>query len=223
VREVTNAAPATGGADRESRADARRNAPLTVITLDRIVSLRDYDDFARAFSGIAKALATWTWDGQTRGVFVTVAGVNGTTISGDSATLTNLIDAMKAAGDPYVSLRVQSYAAKTFMLAAVVTKAPDYLAERVDQDVRQALVTQFAFDARAFGQPVALSEVMAVIQSVPGVVAVDVNLLLRADFVGGNGLLSPLPAAAPQAGAAATVLPAELLTLDPSGIQLTMQ
>ena len=54
---------------------ARRNAPLTVLTLDRIVSLRDYEDFARAFGGIAKALATWTWDGQRQGIFVTVAGV----------------------------------------------------------------------------------------------------------------------------------------------------
>jgi molybdopterin converting factor small subunit len=223
VREVVNPEPATGGADRESRDDARRNAPLTVITLDRIVSLRDYEDFARAFGGIAKALATWTWDGQTRGVFVTVAGINGAAVADDSETLANLIDAMKVAGDPYVPLRVQSYLAKTFVLAAAVTKNPDYQAERVALDVRQALLAQFSFDARTFGQPVALSEVMAVMQAVPGVVAVDVNLLRRADFVGGDGLLNPLPAAAPQAGAGSAVLPAELLTLDPAGIQLTVQ
>ena len=58
-----------------SRATTRAtNAPLTVLTLDRVVSLRDYEDFARAFAGIAKALATWSWDGERRGVFVTVAG-----------------------------------------------------------------------------------------------------------------------------------------------------
>ena len=58
-----------------SRATGRGvNAPLTVLTLGRIVSLRDYEDFARAFAGVAKALATWTWDGERQGVFVTDRG-----------------------------------------------------------------------------------------------------------------------------------------------------
>ena len=50
-----------GGRRRGPRAArrARRNAPLTVLTLDRAVSLRDYEDFARGFAGIAKAHATW--------------------------------------------------------------------------------------------------------------------------------------------------------------------
>ena len=44
----------SGGEDPESRDQARRNAPLTVKTLDRIVSLTDFEDFARAFSGIGR-------------------------------------------------------------------------------------------------------------------------------------------------------------------------
>ena len=56
----------------------------------------------------------------------------------------------------------------------------------------------FGFEARAFGQPVALSDVIAALQSV-GVIAVDVDMLLRTDGVGGNGLISPLPSALPQA------------------------
>lgn len=37
------------------------------------------------------------------------------------------------------------------------------------------LEQRYSFEARAFGQPVALSEVIAAIQSVPGVVAVDLD------------------------------------------------
>src|SRR5205823_2679706 len=59
VKGVTNPLAATGAQDREQLADARRNAPLTVLTLGRVLSLQDYEDFARAFSGIVKALATW--------------------------------------------------------------------------------------------------------------------------------------------------------------------
>ena len=55
-------------------------APLSVLTLDRMVSLQDYEDFARAFAGIAKALATWSGVGRTRGVFLTVAGPGGTAV-----------------------------------------------------------------------------------------------------------------------------------------------
>ena len=51
VRAVTNPLPAADGVDPEARDDARRNAPMTALTLDRVVSLRDHADFARAYSG----------------------------------------------------------------------------------------------------------------------------------------------------------------------------
>ena len=57
IRSVTNPLAATGAADRETPENARRNAPLPVLTLDRIVSLQDYADFARNFAGIGKAKA----------------------------------------------------------------------------------------------------------------------------------------------------------------------
>jgi len=49
LKDVTNPIEATGAADPESADEARRNAPLTVLTLDRIVSLRDYEDFCGPF------------------------------------------------------------------------------------------------------------------------------------------------------------------------------
>ena len=132
LREAINPVPAAGGDDPEPRDRARVNAPLTVLTLGRIVSLRDYEDFARAFAGVAKALATWTWDGERQGVFVTIAGVDGAPVADTSETYKNLVAAMHDAGDPYVPLRVKSYAAAKFKLAAAVTRDPDYLADKVE-------------------------------------------------------------------------------------------
>ena len=57
VREVTNPAAAFGGVEAESLANIRENAPNTVRTFDRIVSIRDFEDAAREFAGIAKAKA----------------------------------------------------------------------------------------------------------------------------------------------------------------------
>ena len=196
---------------------------MTTRTLGRAVSLRDYEDFARAFAGIAKALATWTWDGQTRGVFVTIAGADGAAVPETSDTFANLLAAMRSSGDPQVSLRVQSYRKRLFRLSARITRHPDWLAERVASGVRAALVSGFGFSARSFGQRVALSEVMAVIQAVPGVVGVDVDAIVRTDLVGGSGLLASLPSAVPALGSGSQTAPAELLLIDDAGMQIVVE
>ena len=192
VKSVLNPEAATGAQDRESLDDARTNAPLTVLTLDRTVSIQDYEDFARAFAGIAKALATWTWDGQMQRVFITVAGPAGAAIAPDSDTYRHLLEALQEAGDPFVSLRVQSYRPAYFRFAGKVKVNPDYQPSQVLAAVELALRTQFSFAARAFGQPVMLSEVIAVVQAVPGVVAVTVDKLYRTDeFIFLRPKLSP--------------------------------
>src|SRR5207247_1648685 len=101
VKGVVNPQAATGAQDPEQLSDARTNAPLRVLTLDRIVSLTDFEIFAQAFAGVAKALATWTWDGRSRGVLLTVAGPNGSAIEPASPIYDNLLGAMRASGDPF--------------------------------------------------------------------------------------------------------------------------
>jgi predicted phage baseplate assembly protein len=211
LKSVANPAPAVGGDDAEPRDGARVNAPLTVLTLDRVVSLRDYEDFARAYAGIGKALATWSWDGERRGVFVTVAGPAGTPVAPDVVEL--LLGAIRKAGDPFVPLRVASFRPARFRTTFKVKVDPDHLDSAVSAAIDAALRRGFGFDARRFGQSVALSDVMAAIQNVDGVVAVDVDTLARTDGVGGSGLVRPLPSALPQATSLAGTLAAELLTI----------
>jgi predicted phage baseplate assembly protein len=217
VKGVTNPLAPNGAADPEQLEDARRNAPLTVLTLGRIVSLQDYEDFARTFSGVDKALATWTWFGEKRGVFVTVAGPNGTEVSKASDLYKNLLQAMKGSGNPLVPLQVESYQAGLFRLAASLKIDSTYLPEKVLEQAEQKVRDTFSFAARAFGQPVHLSEVIAVLQSVPGVVAVNVTALYRSNE--SPELKEHIAAAAPQP-ARTQVLPAEILTLDLQPLEL---
>jgi len=85
--------------------------------------------------------------------------------------------------------------------------------------VREALSTAFGFDARDFGQSVALSEVIAVIQNVPGVVAVDVTQLYRTDASPGANPEQMLVAHKPIDGSnAAAIDAAELLLIDPTQV-----
>ncbi len=215
LKEAMNPVPSTDAKDPEAIKDARQNAPLTVLTLDRVVSLQDYEDFSRAFAGIAKARATWTWFGQTRGVFITVAGWKGGPVSLEGRQ--QLRAAIAEWGDPFIPVRVENYQGVSFRLGLRLTIAPDYERPKVLARAEEALREHFSFERRAFGQAVTLAEVSAVAQAVPGVVAVQVTRLYR----GGDadveaGLSAPLGARAPQPGERDMVAAAELLTLDPA-------
>lgn len=222
VRGVVNPVAAGDAADADGPEDLRRNAALPIHTLDRIVSLRDYEDFARAFTGVAKALATWTWNGHARGVFVTVAGVDGNVLEDGGLTHTNLVAAMRAAGDPSVPLRVESFVPAFFRLALKVSVDPAHEQDAVLLAVEAALRGAFSFDARAFGQPVAKSEVVAIAQGVAGVVAVDIDELHRTDApvaeLAAGRLHDVLVAQIPRHGTDLTV-GAELLLLDPRPVK----
>ena len=220
VRAVTNSQPSGGATDPEQADDIRRNAALTIQTLDRIVSLLDYRNFARAFAGVAKALASWTWVGRIRSVFVTIAGANGAVLPADGQICLNLLSAMRKAGDPKVRLRVQSYRPAFFRLSATLIVAPDAAADAVTAAVEAALRAAFSFGTREFGQSVTLSEALATIQSVPGVTAAQVTQFFRTDDPSGGGSSSVLAAAIPAPGSAGEPLAAELLTLDPRPIDL---
>lgn len=177
IRGVTNPLPASGGTDSEELEDARDNAPLKVLTLDRIVSLRDFEDFARAFSGIGKAQAVCLWDGHTRLVHITAADSEEEPIDTKSKTYKNLMAAMDAARDPIQPVVVSGFLPRTFSLSAGLILDPAYDADDVMEDATDALTEAFAFDQRSFGQPVTAAEVVTVLQEISGVTAVDIDNL----------------------------------------------
>jgi len=212
VKGVTNPNAASGAADPEKLSDARRNAPLTILTLGRIVSLQDYQDFSRAFSGIGKALATPFQVGEKNGVLVSISGANGTEVTTDSALYSSLLTAIEEAGDPTVPVLLKSYQPRFFRLSAQVKIDPDFLPANVLAQIDEELRERFSFLSRDFGQPVHRSEVIALIQIVAGVVAVNVTEFYRSDE--SPTLHLHLIATVPARGGE-DLLPAEILMLDP--------
>lgn len=217
LKGVVNPEAAQGAEDPESRDDARMNAPLTVLTLDRAVSLQDYEDFARTFSGVAKAQAVWVWDGRKRSIFLTVAGPDGELLDEDGSVITKLKESLRTYGDPFVAFTVKPYREAWFGIEGTVTVDSDHVSEVVMDSISVDLQERYAFAARAFGQPVALSEVIAAIQAVPGVVAVDLDRFARTDQ--SLPAIQPrLIADRPAMGADGVVPAAELLLLDPASL-----
>lgn len=177
VKEVINPLRASGGADRESRDQARKSAPLAVMALDRLVSTQDYADFARAFAGIGKASAVRLSDGRRQLMHVTIAGANDIPIDEGSDLYLNLVKALHVNGDPYQSIMVEVRELMLIVLSANVRLLPDYQWEGVVPRVRARLVDTFSFERRELGQDVLLSQVISAIQSVEGVAYVDVDKL----------------------------------------------
>src|SRR6185312_4161977 len=220
IKSAVNPVAAAGAEDPEQLDSARNNASLTILTLGRVVSLQDYEDFTRAFPGIAKSLATWTWVSGKRHIFITVAGSNGDEVLPGSDLHNNILKAINGAGDPEVSVRVDSYTPVYFQLTANLMVDPDYIPALVQAAVEQNLRDTFSFEARSFAQPVNYSEVVACMQQTPGIVAVDINSLFRTDNPVSD--IQYFMNAAMPVMTATGATGAELLTLDPRPVDLTV-
>ena len=177
VSGVDNPQDATGGQDPQSPDDIRQNAPLSVLTLGRAVSIIDYQNFARSFAGIAKAYAVWIPSGPGRSVFITVAAAGGAALPAGNPTLNNLITSLHSYGNPLIPIHVVSFLETLFSLSADIRCDPTYDADAVKAGVLQQLRQKYSFGTRNFGQGVSADEVDAFIQAVPGVIAVNVTKL----------------------------------------------
>jgi hypothetical protein len=224
LRGVTNPIPASGGADPEVLAQARWNAPRTVLTIDRIVSLTDYENFAAGFAGIGKAQATTLVLGQSTFVQLTVAGVEGAAVVPSSPLLLSLGAAIEDARDPLPQVDIQSYQPILFNISAnLILDITDYARASVIALVTDTVTAYFSFDQRSFAQPVTAAEIIASIQAVPGVVAVNLTQLYRNDMPPGAdqpALNAYLPAAYARVARNSIIVPAEMLLLNPIGLSL---
>jgi hypothetical protein len=177
VREVINPLRASGGADKETRDQARRNVPVALKALDRLVSTVDYADFARTYAGIGKASARRLFDGHRQVVYLTIAGVDDIPIDKNLDLYRNLRKALLKFGDPYQALQIEARELIALVISAKVQVQPDYMWEAVEPKIRAALVDTFSFDRRELGQSVFLSQIISAIQAVAGVAYVDVDVL----------------------------------------------
>ena len=211
VKSVINPSPASGAADPATADDARSSAPLPTLTIGRIVSLEDYQNFAINFAGIAKAIATWTWLGNRRGVFLSIAGVNGEVLESNDPIVLKLVAAIQAGGNPYIPLLVAPYVPVLFRITAAVKVDQDnYDPGQVLAQVWQNIQAAFAFDQRQLAQNVVASQIVEIMQQTPGVIATQ----LQALYPSGD----PAPAPHPPCSVPPRPQPpqgAQMLLLDP--------
>ena len=211
VSGVNNHLPANGGANRDDASLLRRNIPLRVTAFDRLVSVPDHEDFARARAGIGRASARRLSNGSRQVVHLTVAGVDDIALQDDSDIVTTLRASLAAHGDTGLPVEVAVRESVLLVISANIRVHPDHEWETVEPAVRAALLDRLGFRNRELGQPAYLSEVLATAQAVPGVDHVDADV-----FAGVAGSITPvqLDELAESLSEPHTVVPARFATFD---------
>jgi hypothetical protein len=137
------------------------------------VSLLDLEDLARSRSEVVKAKVTWVWSGESRAAHLTLAGQNGATFS---ATALALIHAsLTAQRDPNRLLLVDNYESIPIVVTATLNIHAAYVAAKVADAARRALLSALSFESLAFAGSVHLSDLYAILQNVAGVDSVDID------------------------------------------------
>ncbi len=232
VRSVTNPNASSGAANSENLDQARTNAPNTVLTVDRLVSFKDFANFALSFAGIGKTQSTRLWINGKWIVHLTIASTTGEIIGKNSNLYKNLVNSIDTFKDPMINYMIDSFKPILFNIEAKILVEFNRQFDFVKSNVEAYLQKGFSFQSRDFGQVVTASEVISKIQGVEGVQAVYLTALYPFESVNDaskgktktlfkNYLYEPIPSNIAHLSNIGQPLPAELLTLNPTGIIIT--
>lgn len=177
IRSVTNPIAASSGASPESSKSAKHHAPRTLMTLNRIVSKRDFESFAKSFVGIGKALATEILTEKGRMVHITVCSQDGSQVDINSDLFKNLERAIKNRSRTIDRFKISGYKLLTFRMEATVAIDRRRIKKEVEQQCIRALRDEFSFFKRNLAQDVTASEILACLQKVDGVIFARLDVL----------------------------------------------
>ncbi|HEX9511213.1 MAG TPA: putative baseplate assembly protein [Puia sp.] len=194
---INNPMPAQGGAEPETIAHARQNAPSAFRTQERGVIAADYEMLARQIdSTVQRAACTYRWTGSWRTAFVSIDRLNGAPV--DQAfedSMRNGLEPFRMAGQDlevngpvYVSLKIKmDVCVNMDFFTGDVEKA--LLKVFSDRRLPDGTPGVFHPDNFTFGQTLYLSPLYAAAQSVPGVDSVKITQFHRQQ--------NPIPALPP--------------------------
>ncbi|MEA2563872.1 MAG: hypothetical protein QOH06_5376 [Acidobacteriota bacterium] len=169
VDAVSQPLDATGGNDREDVASLKSQAPKSVLTLERAVSLSDFGALAGRQASVwqAKAFALPTGGGRYASVEVVVVPAGGGPLGPLAADLTSFLTTNALPG---IDLRVSAYEPKPFDLEVEIeVKSAEFDRDEVRKSVETALLDTFGLRRRALGASLFTSELYEVVEGVPGV------------------------------------------------------
>jgi len=167
---VTNTLAFSGGADLETTDSIRINAPLALRTLNRAVSLMDYESLALTQSGIAKANAIAS---SFASVSLFLAGSSGASVS--AAQCASIKTYLSSKIPPGTTLTVSSFTQAYPYVTLTVNVDPQYNAAAIQAQVTDALKKLFDYSTTSFGQVIPEGTIFSTCLSIYGVNSVTIS------------------------------------------------
>jgi len=183
---VTNASAAGGGADAETTDSIKVNAPISLKSLNRAVSLNDYSSLALQVSGVAKANSKAETYSS---VVLYMAPFGNRGVEADNVTPTYTFNVLKNIVASYLQGKAPANTSLTIAPPSYVpvditldlTVLPQYRQTNVKSEVLAALADILLFDNVLFSDRISLQYAMRIIANVPGVDYSQFNVLRRRD------------------------------------------
>jgi Baseplate J-like protein len=177
---VRNPLPAAGGFEPESMEQVRQYAPQAFRVQERAVTVEDYAAMAERHPEVQKAAATLRWTGSWYTVFVAVDRLGGRPVDAPfKVELLAFLERFRLAGE---DLEIDTPLFVPLDIEWTVCVQPGYYRSQVKQDLLVVFGSRDLPDGRrgffhpdnfTFGQPVYLSQMVALAMQVPGVQWVD--------------------------------------------------
>lgn len=183
---LNDAGAATGGADAESTDNIRVNAPLSIKSLNRAVTLSDYSSLALQVSAVAKAIAVGTTYSSIT-LYMVPYGDSGVQIDGvtPSTVFNNVVSSLSTffAGKTPPGTTITYQPATYVPVNAIInlTVLPQYKLSTVTNNVKAILASLLDINNVIFNDRIYLQDVMTQVSSVEGVAYVQVQKLVRND------------------------------------------
>jgi hypothetical protein len=169
----------SGGSEPESGENAREAAPGKIQSLDRLVSLRDFESETLAIAGVSKASAAWGLHENVPSVELTILMEAGR--DKEFEQIRQIVaDYNRCRGPQRFPVRVEQGELEYVCVRADVALDPAYRPEIVESEVKEALGLAgeqgiegsrglFGIAGRSFGQDEYSNRIAATIQNVEGV------------------------------------------------------
>jgi hypothetical protein len=180
VTRVRNPLPAIGGMDSESIKQVQLYAPQAFRTQERAITEADYAAAAERHPEVQKAAATLRWTGSWYTVFITVDRMGGLPVDADfEKKLRIFIERFRMAGQ---DLEIDAPLFVPLDIIFTVCINPGYYRAHVKEELLKLFSSRDLVDGRrgffhpdhfTFGQTLYLSQMIAMVMSVPGVKWVD--------------------------------------------------
>jgi len=160
---------AAGGNDMEAADSMRANAPASVLTIERAVSLSDFTHLAATNSSVwqARAFRLPPDPGRADRIEVAIVPAGGGSLGTLGETLKDFLTAHALPG---VQVSITAYQAIILDLSLTLRiKEDEFDPDLVAEAVRQAVLTAFALEKAQLGEPLFRSQVLKVVEGVAGV------------------------------------------------------